>query len=302
MLDVLGTVDARAIRALVHELDSRAESIFYFAANVGALFGVTRRDGSRVALKVHKPLDDEGYLDEVQRLQGALADAGFPAPRPLGRLGNVTWEEWLDDGSFRDAHEPTVRRALVSALVRFHVLATATPHRPRRGFFRREYELWPPPHNVLFDFEATSAGAEWIDEIGRAAKPLADASVGREVVGHADWSAKHLRFDANLLPTALYDWDSVQTESEAHLVGTAAGSFTYTEELSHPIDVWPSRDESVAFLDDYENARGEPFAFEERRAAQAACVFLRAYAARCTHAVGGDSRRACLEALAAELL
>ena len=57
-----------------------------------------------------------------------------------------------------------------------------------------DHGLWPVPHNALFDFEATVAGAEWIDEVAGKAKKILDNSPGRMVVGHADWSAKHLRF------------------------------------------------------------------------------------------------------------
>jgi hypothetical protein len=35
-------------------VDPEAEEVFFFTASVGALFGVRRRDGSRVAVKCHK--------------------------------------------------------------------------------------------------------------------------------------------------------------------------------------------------------------------------------------------------------
>jgi phosphotransferase family enzyme len=298
--DVLGTLDAEEIRARVLELEHETAEIFRFEASVGALFGVRLRDGSRVAVKVHKLFADEAYLADVHALQTRLADAGFPAPRPLRRVGSATVDAWLDDGSFRDAHEPAVRRAMARELVRFHRLATATGLRPRRAFLRPEGALWPKPHNALFDFEATAAGAEWIDEIGAAARRVADRPIGAEVVGHTDWSAKHLRFDAQLRATALYDWDSVTTGREPELVGTAAGSFTYTEELD--VDVWPSAAESRAFLAEYEEARGTPFTGDEQAVAQAACVYLRAYAARCHHAFGGDARETGLVEVADSLL
>ncbi len=253
VLDVLGTLDAGEIRARVHELDPQVEEVFFFAASVGAVFGVLRADGSRVAMKIHKLFTDEAYFDQVQRVQAALAAAGFPAPRPVGRRGLVVWEEWIDEGAFRDAHEPHVRSAMARELARFHRVATATGLRPRRSFLRPAEALWPRPHNVLFDFDATAAGAEWIDDIGRAARRV--PAVGSEAVGHTDWSAKHLRFDDALRVTALYDWDSVTTDLEPALVGTAAGSFTYTEELDHPIDVWPAADESLSFIEEYEQAR-----------------------------------------------
>lgn len=300
--DILGTLDADEIRARVHELEPDTAEIFFFAASVGALFGVRRRDGSRVAIKVNKVFTDERYFAQVHELQRRLANAGYPAPRPVRRVGTVTIDEWLDDGEYRDAHEPPVRRAMARELVRFHRLATETGLRPRREFLRPEGSLWPKPHNALFDFEATAAGAEWIDAIAAAARAIEECRVGNEVVGHTDWSAKHLRFTPQLEATVLYDWDSVTTDLEPNLVGSAAGSFTYTEELDHEIEMWPSTAESRAFIAEYEEERGQPFNDEERSAAGAACVYLRAYAARCHHSGGGDARETGLDGLADAML
>ena len=294
--DVLGTLDATAIRAHVQALEPEADEVFLFEASVGALFGVRRRDGSRVAIKLHTLFTDEAYFDDVQLVQAALADAEVGAPRPLGRRGLAVWEAWLDEGTFCDAHEPVVRTAMARALRRFIEKATGTGIRPRRPFLRPADALWPKPHNVLFDFEATAAGAEWIDEIGWAAREI--PSAGAEVVGHTDWAAKHVRFDDDLGVTAIYDWDSVTTDLEPRFVGSAAGCFTYTEELAEPVRLWPTADESLAFVADYESARGEPFTEEERRATRAACVYLRAYAARCQHAHAGEARSSGLEAFA----
>jgi hypothetical protein len=194
-----------------------------------------------------------------------------------------------------------VRRAFAGLLVRFVDCATASGVRPRRPFFPGPGDaLWPKPHNALFDFEATREGAEWIDEIARAAKPLRDAP-GREVVGHADWSIKHVRWDDDLQPTAIYDWDSVDTQTEASIVGTAAASFTYTEEV--PVtSMWPTVEESLAFVADYEAARGESFDGEERRAVHGAAVYLAAYGQRCRWAFARNADRPYLEALANRLL
>jgi hypothetical protein len=302
LLDVLGTADAAAIRAKALQLEPDAVAVFAFGASVGALFGIERRDGTRVAVKVHKLFRDERYFDDVQRLQDVLAEQGFPAPRPLGRHGLVTWEEWLDKGTFRDAHEPEVRRVMAVTLARFVELATGTGIRPARPFFPAAGgALWPTPHNALFDFEATAAGAEWIDEIARAAKRDGDSGVGRVVVGHTDWAAKHVRFDDDFRPTAVYDWDSVDTQAETRIVGTAAASFTYTEEL--PVDSkLPSVEEALAFVAEYEEARGAAFDEEELRAVRGAAVYLCAYGARCTWAYARRVDREYVEGFAAALL
>jgi hypothetical protein len=283
--ELLGTADADAIRALVEEWAGAPVDIFFVAVSVGAVFGVCFSDGTRAALKVHAEHVHPRYLDDVQALQAHLADAGFPAPRPLGRRGRATLDEWRDEGRFRDAHEPPVRQAMAATLARLVGLATASGIRPRGGSLPAAVDgLWPRPHNALFDFAATAHGAERIDEIAAAAKPLRDVP-GAEAVGLPDFAAKHVRFDEDLHPTAVYDWD-VKTEAEHSIVGTAAASYLYTEELDRPVELWPTADETLAFLDDYEAARGAPFAPAERRAAQAAAVYMAAYAARCLHALG----------------
>ena len=149
--------------------------------------------------------------------------------------------------------------------------------------------LWPEPHNVLFDFDGTAGGAEWIDEIAARARPLRDAETGPLVVGHGDWSVKHFRF-ARSRPTVVYDWDSLNTDFETLFVGNAAGTFTDTEHLE--VDLVPSAEEALAFVREYEAARGAPFTDDERRAVHGAAVYIRAYAARCGHAVGNRERAA----------
>jgi Phosphotransferase enzyme family len=293
---IFGTADPERIWAQVLEACPEAVDCFAFEVSVGALFGLRLRDGSRVALKIHRDRDT-GSLEAVQRVQAHLVERGFPCPRPLGVRGAATLEEWADEGIYRDAHDPAVRRVLARYLAR--LFALTRPLQPLTGlepfFPPSDGPLWPVPHNVLFDFEATAAGAEWIDEIGREAKPLRDAGAGELVIGHGDWTVKHFRF-AGLRPTIVYDWDSLNTDYETIFVGLAADSFTYTEHL--PVEVWPTLSETRAFLADYEQERERPFTAEELRAVGAAVVYSRAYGARCTHAVEKDARAMQLEEFA----
>jgi hypothetical protein len=186
----------------------------------------------------------------------------------------VTLEEWREDGGYRDAHEPAVRRVIAGQLAELCRLTGELPPPPGlEPFFQpRDAPLWPIPHNVFFDFEATAEGAEWIDEIAGAAKPLRDARAGRLVIGHGDWTVKHFRFDG-LRPTVIYDWDSLNADFESVFVGSSAATFTYTEHL--PVSVWPTVEEARAFLDEYEPLRAEAFTPEERAAAGAAAVYSR---------------------------
>jgi hypothetical protein len=298
---IFGTEDPVAIWAQVLEACPDAVECFAFEVSVGARFGLRLRDGSRIGLKVHVGREGPRYLEAVQRVQTHLWQRGFPCPKPLGFRERVTLEEWREDGEYRDAHEPEVRRVIAGHLAElFRLTGELQPPPGLEPFFaRRDGPLWPRPHNVLFDFEATADGAEWIDEIAAAAKPLRDARVGRLVIGHGDWTVKHFRFDG-VRPTAIYDWDSLNTDFETVFVGNSAATFTYTEHL--PVSVWPAVEEAHEFLNEYEQMRPEPFTSEERAAARGAAVYSRAYSARCTHAVGKDAGRMQLHEFAEAFL
>jgi hypothetical protein len=287
---IFGTDDPRAIWAQVLEACPDAVECFAFEVSVGARFGLRLRDGSRIALKVHVGREGPDYLRAIQGVQEYLWARGFPCPKPLGVRERVTLEEWRDGGVYRDAHEPEVRRVIAAQLVElFRLTDELQPPAGLEPYFAPpNAPLWPVPHNVLFDFDATAQGAEWIDEIAAAAKPLRDARVGRLVIGHGDWTVKHFRFDG-LRPIVIYDWDSLNTDFETVFVGASAATFTYTEHL--PVSVWPTLEEAQAFFDDYEQIRAKPFAPDEHAAARAAAVYSRAYSARCTHAVGKDATR-----------
>jgi hypothetical protein len=290
---IFGTDDPERIWEQALEACPEAVECFAFEVSVGALFGLRLRDRSRVALKIHRERD-RGSLEAVQRVQAHLVERGFPCPQPLGVHGAATLERWVDRGVYRDAHDPAVRRVLARYLARLFSLTR--PLQPLAGlepfFPSADSPLWPVPHNVLFDFEATAAGGEWIDEIARAARPLRNAGVGELVIGHGDWTVKHFRF-AGLRPTIVYDWDSLNTDYETVFVGLTAATFTYTEHM--PVEVWPTASETRAFLAEYEQERGRPFTADELRAAGAAAVYARAYSARCTHAVGKDATAMRLE-------
>ncbi|MGH2970555.1 MAG: hypothetical protein ACRDLE_00190, partial [Gaiellaceae bacterium] len=257
---IFGTTDPDAIWADVLTMCPEAVECFKFEASVGVLLGLVVRGGDRVALKVHRTATAE-RLTAMQQVQAHLWRYGFPCPRPLGVRGRGTLEEWRNDGDRRDAHDPEPRRALAQLLVRLVALTRGLrpavdlpPFFPRPGG-----PLWPEPHNVLFDFEATAAGAEWIDEIAREARTRRDAAGGSLVIAHHDWTAKHVRF-AGIRPTVVHDWDSMSIDYERIFVGNAAAHFTYDDPL-------PTVDESLLFIADYERARPSPFTREEQATA-----------------------------------
>jgi hypothetical protein len=300
---IFGTDNAEAIWRQVLNACPDAADCFAFAVSIGALFGVLRRDGSRIAVKIHTDAYATSYLEAAQGVQEHLWRRRFPCPRPLGVRGRATLEEWKEDGLYRDAHEPEVRRALATALARLIALTGEIRPAPDLvcgfSFPGPDGPLWPTPHNVLFDFEAASAGAEWIDDLATVAQQIRNVAVGREVIAHADWSVKHFRFEG-ARPSVVYDWDSLVLDREPNVLGSAAATFTYTELL--PVELLPTADETLAFIDEYEAVRGSRLSHDERRATHGAAVYSRAYGTRCGHAVGAVVDRRAVEAYAEALV
>ena len=298
---IFGTDDPAAIWRQVLAICPDAIDCFAFEVSVGALLGLVLADGERVALKVHTDRATDGYLEAMQAVQEQLWHRSFPCPRPLGVRGRATLEEWRDEGEYLDGHDPGVRGALAELLATLVGLARDLDPSPQLVPFLRTSggRLWPKPHNVLFDFEATADGAGWIDEIAAAARDRREAGHGDLVIGHHDWTVKHVRFDG-LRPTVVYDWDSLSANLEPCFAGNAAATFTYTEHL--PVELWPTAEEAQAFIGDYERARGRPFTPDERGTARAEAVYTRAYSTRCVHARGGDARSLRLDEYARELL
>jgi hypothetical protein len=196
-------------------------------------------------------------------------------------------EELVDAGEVRDTHDPTCRRLMAEALAWHLDLARACGRPAALGGGWSLYtsdRLWPRElHSPALAFEATAAGAEWIDAIAAQAKPLASGG-GPLVAGHHDWSGKHLRFARDRL-AVVYDWDSVGLGREAVIVGNAAMTFTANFDLPG-VRRAPDPDEARAFVDAYSAARATPLTRAEREQIAACATFIAAYTARCEHAGG----------------
>jgi hypothetical protein len=82
--------------------------------------------------------------------------------------------------------------------------------------------------------------------------------------------------------TAVYDWDSLGVGLEPVLVGSISHAFTSNwgvVDWEH----FPSLEEALSFIDEYEDARGSPFSADERAVAFASLTYTMAYTARCEH-------------------
>ncbi len=152
-------------------------------------------------------------------------------------------------------------------------LPSAPPYNLRRT------QLWPTPHDLRFDL--TFAGGEWIDERAEVARETLERVGGAMVVGHADWRVENVRLDRTQI-VAIFDWDSVCIAPEAALVGANSANFT-ADWSDQAVDPYPSPDEMLAFVREYETARGHAFTSDEREVAKAARLYRLAYIARCEH-------------------
>jgi hypothetical protein len=292
--DVFGTTDpatiARAVDGfcLAH-LGSPVARYEFYATSVCGVHGVRLADGRGVVLKVHRAGADREHLSAVHDVQRHLASRGFPAPRPLlGPIelsnGVAVAEELLQAGQWRDGHEPDTRRLIAGGLAR--QIALCRELAPRRGLKPRSLvvrQLWARPHDRRFDFPATADGAGWIERLAaEAQRRLDEQGAGETAIGHYDWRVEHLRFEGDEL-VAVWDWDSVAAGPEPACVGAVAHAFVSdwgVEDLRYV----PTPEEALAFIGDYEAARGRDFSPAERRTAEASLVAAAAYSARCEHA------------------
>jgi hypothetical protein len=314
-LAILGTTNPATIAADVSafwrgtELPPIDECIG-FELSVGGCFHLRLADGTRAFLKAHPRATLVYELRAQHQVQARLHELGYPAPdvRSPPRAGE-RWVgvvmEYRQDGALGDAHEPLLRKAMAHALA--ELVRLATREGPFGGLPDRRgkdaKQLYATPHNALFDFASTGSGAEWIDAAAEGALEGMNARAGRRVVGHNDWSAKNLRFSDDDV-AIVYDWDAMFTGDETGFVANAAVHFPVNYALARPELASPLM--AATFVDEYEQARAEPFTPDERARIYDAMVHSVAYTARCEHALqpGSDaqhgSARALLKALPEE--
>jgi hypothetical protein len=303
-LAVHAIADPQAIAAAIDALclgslgSGVAEGLFY-ATSVGAVAGVRLADGRRVVVKGYAPATPPEFLREINRLREHLRQAGVAAPAvlagpaPFGQ-GYAVIEAFEDAGRIEDGHAPRYRRALARG---FHdLIEVARPLAADTALFawrelRKSGRLWRPPHSKRFDLAATAAGAEYIDDVARAAtaQVARNLEAGELVLGHADWRAEHVRFATlgdDVRITAIYDWDSLQKRREPALVGVISSAFCANWAGRDKVALAPTLDEARAFVAEYEAARGRRFGRDERQLLGGAFAYTVAYLARCGHAIG----------------
>ena len=251
--------------------------------------GVRLNDGREVVVKARKYVARIAGCVAVQR---HLFQAGFPCPEPLAgptRIGQcaLTAERFVSGGvQFEDAaRAPMLFARLLGDLVVLspapNAVAVLDPAPPWLGWDHSGRNLWPPADDLIEELNA-HAGPDWLDDAAAAAREVLAAYDDVSVIGHGDWESQNIRWNHDT-PHVVYDWDSVVARPEATLAGAASAVFTATGDNGAP-----TVEQSEAFLVAYRAARSLPWSHDDRRAAWAAGLWVRAFNAKKRIVRGAD--------------
>jgi len=290
---ILGTAQADKVASLIEAFVRMrcgpVRAALFYRPGVGIVAGLRLADDTEIVVKIHRWNVSIARLTAIHRVQAFLADQGLPVPRPLSQpeplLNGIAIIEERRRGGRASGRDPVVRRSLAEGLYSFITAAAPLVGMVDVGppLLLRPIgaPLWFEPHDVRFDFDATGAGAEWIDSLAALARHRLEGAGSSLVIGHFDWRVENLGFEGPEI-SAIYDWDSVCAAPEAVVVGNAAGQFTadWGGPEDHPL---PSVGEMRSFVREYEHARGAAFTLAEREVLDAANLFLCAYGARCQY-------------------
>jgi hypothetical protein len=252
-------------------LGSPPVEVLFVVSHLSEVVGLRLADERTVVVK--RRADEFGRTRSCVTAQRFLAEHGFPCPKPLTdvifRSGFATHAERLVEGGEVETE------ASPAAAARSAGLLADLIH--RLAMFPVDPPL-PNPEWVHWDSlprrQETSDAPPWVKEASR--RVLAKLSESRlpSVLGHADWEAQNMRW-LHGDPLVVHDWDSLAWLPEAALVGTAAGVFaSHGEPTLAPIE------SSAAFLDAYEDARGERLSPHEHEIAWAASIWVALHNAR----------------------
>jgi len=282
-------------------LGSPPAAELFEAGYLSTVKGLRLADGREVVVKVrpyavrlagcavvHRALWAAGFpcpesLVDMQPLDGyaATAETLVPAagglPRDSGPLG---------DSGPRPDGELAARSA--AALARLVELApdpvsvpSLAPSPSWTGWDHAEPGLWPTPEDRDADLNAYRE-PQWLDRVAAAVRDRLRRHRGDPVIGHGDWHPENLVWHGPRL-IAVHDWDSVICQPEPAIAGLAAASFLGIDDLPG----LASAEDSAAFLDAYQQARGCRWAAGDYAACWAAGLWQRAFDAK-IQSLNGD--------------
>ena len=251
--------------------------------------GLRLTDGREVVVKVRPRAPRLAGCAAVHR---ALWTAGFPCPEPLVDLQPLDGYAATAETLVPDAGQPPPDSELAAlsaaALARLVELApdpgsvpSLAPSPSWAGWDHAGPGLWPAPEDRDVDLNAYPE-PQWLTRAAAAVRDRLRRHAGRPVIGHGDWHPENLCWQGRHL-IAVHDWDSVIAQSEPAIAGLAAAGF---RGLGGPTGV-ASVEDSAAFLDAYQQARGCRWTAADHAACWAAGLWQRAFDAK-TLSLDGD--------------
>lgn len=255
------------------------------------MYGLKLADERDVVVKVR---GGGPRLDACLRVQRRMREAGFCCPELLAgpyRLGSaVATAEGLLPAGEQPALQDAPRlfaRLLADFVARARNLAPEPDLRPADPWvcwYHEENGVWPVPDDRDTDLNAEHCPVTaWVDDVGAAVR--ARLSAVRDapcVIGHGDWHTGNVRF-LDGRPLAVHDWDSVIYEPEVVIAGQAAAVFQ-----DGRTGGGASPEQSEAFLEAYQSARGRAFSPAEIQLCWAAGLWVLAFNAKKFHLDGLD--------------
>ena len=259
------------------------------AGYLSTVTGLRLADGREVVVKV-RPRGSR--LDGCAVVHRALWTAGFPCPEPLVDLQPLDGYAATAETLVPDAGEPPPESELAAlsaaALARLVQLApdpgsvpSLDPSPSYAGWDHTEAGLWPTPEDRDVDLNAYPE-PRWLARVAAAVRGQLRGHAGDPVIGHGDWHPENLRWHGPHL-IAVHDWDSVICQPEPAIAGLAAASFLG---IGGPPGL-ASVEDSAAFLDAYQQARGHGWASQDYAACWAAGLWQRVFDAK-TRSLDGD--------------
>ncbi len=253
----------------------------FHVASVGSVTGVVLADGNDLVIKAYQPAWRSPFLHAVLGAQARMAAGGVPCATPVGgpvRCGRglATVETHLADPGQPPALGQRERTASAEGLALVVDTAGLDDRLGDHPLRRPHPGLYPTPHSPLFDFEATAAGAAWIDDLARLAR--SNRIEAPTITAHTDWTVRNVRLGPGGL-RAVYDLDSLAAVSLPTALGLAASTWRALGVAGEPMA--PDIDEIEDWFDRYPTA----LSAVDRRAALAAALYALCYTARCEHAV-----------------
>jgi hypothetical protein len=252
-------------------LGSPPVEVLFVVSHLSEVVGLRLADEQAIVLK--RRADESGRTRSCVSAQRLLAEHGFPCPEPLTdvifRFGYATHAERLIEGGQVETEDSPAAAARSAVLLADSIRRLAAfpldPPLPNPEWIR--WDSLPQRHE-------TADSPAWMRHASRRVLEKLSECRLPSVLGHADWEAQNMRWlDGE--PLVVHDWDSLGWLPEAALVGTAAGVFaSHGEPTLAPIE------SSAAFLDAYEDARGERLSPYEHEVAWATSIWVALHNAR----------------------